>query len=60
MKNMNCGCLEQKRSWIRDVQNGHDVTAAEPMIKNADGSCIFNGRRCFLIDNGGRLSAIWL
>lgn len=78
MKNMNCGCLEQKRSWVqvvceiveffRDfdeavekaVRAGSSMAAAKPMVNNVDGSYTFNGRKCLLVDNGGRISVVWL
>ncbi len=30
------------------------------MVKNTDGSYTFNGRKCLLVDNGGRISVVWL
>lgn len=46
MKKRNHECSEEKKR--------------KSMSQNKDGSYTFMGRRCFLVDNGGRISVVWL
>lgn len=46
MKKRNHECIKEKeRKSIR---------------QNIDGSYTFMGRKCFLVDSGGRISVVWL
>lgn len=44
----------------KSLQNDTHAVAANPMVRNVDGSYTFNGRKCLLVDNGGRIMVVWL
>lgn len=57
MENTNNEYVKQKKSWMQVIREiGNKIL----MIENVDGSCTFNGKRCLLVDSGGRILVVWL